>query len=161
MQGKTIFSKLDQIPIADKDIPKTAVITPFGLFIFPRTPFGLKNAGQDFQRFMDAILGDLPRIYVYIDDILIASESHLDQVFKTLSANGMVIQRSKCVLGVSSLEFLGYHVDTTCIAPLPDRVAAIRETTPPTTVKELQRFLGMVGYYRRFIPSSFPLIPPL
>ena len=166
LHGKKVFSKIDlmkgyhQIPVADDDIRKTAVITPFGLFIFPRTPFGLKNAGQDFQRLMDEILGDLPRVYVYIDDILVASEdpvqhlADLDAVFKTLSANGMVVQRSKCVLGVSSLEFLGYHVDATGIAPLPERVVAIRSTTPPTSIKELQRFLGMVGYYRRFIPKA-------
>ena len=108
----------------------------------------------------DAILGDLPRVYVYLDDILVASENpeqhklDLEEVFKTLSANGLVIQRSKCVLGVSSLDFLGYKVDCNGIAPLPDRVDAIRATTPPTTVKELQRFLGMVGYYRRFIPKA-------
>ena len=166
LHGKKVFSKVDlmkgyhQIPVADDDVKKTAVITPFGLFIFPRTPFGLKNAGQDFQRLMDEILGDIPRVFVYIDDILIASDSmeqhlqDLDTVFKTLAANGLVVQRSKCVLGQSSLEFLGYLVDENGIAPLPERVVAIRASTPPTTVKELQRFLGMVGYYRKFIPKA-------
>ena len=166
LSGKKVFSKIDlmkgyhQIPVSDSDIRKTAVITPFGLFIFPRTPFGLKNAGQDFQRLMDEILGDLPRVYVYIDDILVASVDQrqhledLDNVFKTLSANGMVIQRSKCVLGQPKLEFLGYTVDEHGISPLPEKVEAIRSTLPPTTVKELQRFLGMVGYYRKFIPNA-------
>ena len=166
LQGKKFFSKVDlmkgyhQIPVAEPDIKKTAVITPFGLFIFPRTPFGLKNAGQDFQRLMDEILGDVPRVFVYIDDILIASETleqhleDLETVFKTLSANGMVIQRSKCVLGKPSLEFLGYTVDENGISPLPEKVAVIRATTPPTSIKELQRFLGMVGYYRKFIPRA-------
>ena len=66
----------------------------------------------------------------------------------------MVVQRHKWVLGKTSLEFLGYQVDTTGISPLQDRVKAISETTPPTSVNELQRFLSMVGYYRRFIQSS-------
>ena len=166
LHGKSFFSKIDllkgyhQIPVAVEDVPKTAVITPFGLYIFPCTPFGLKNAGQDFQRLMDEILGDLPRVFVYIDDILVASENleqhlkDLDLVFKTLSANGMVVQRQKCVLGKDSLEFLGYQVDTTGISSLKDRVSAIEKTTPPTTIKELQRFLGMVGYDRRFIPNA-------
>ena len=166
LHGKKFFSKIDllkgyhQIPVSDGDIPKTAVITPFGLYIFPRTPFGLKNAGQDFQRLMDEILGDLPRVFVYIDDILIASETleqhlaDLKAVFDLLAANGLVIQRPKCVLGKSQLEFLGYQVDESGISPLPDRVVAIRATKPPTNIKELQRFLGMVGYYRRFIPNA-------
>ena len=166
LSGKKYFSKIDlmkgyhQIPVADPDIKKTAVITPFGLFIFPRTPFGLKNAGQDFQRLMDEILGDIPRVYVYIDDILVASETEsqhledLDNVFKTLSANGMVVQRSKCLLGQPSLEFLGYMVNENGISPLSEKVEAIRSATPPTTVKELQRWLGMVGYYRKFLPKA-------
>ena len=166
LSGKEFFSKIDlmkgyhQIPVADPDIRKTAVITPFGLFIFPRTPFGLKNAGQDFQRLMDEILGDIPRVYVYIDDILVASETQeqhledLENVFKTLSANGMVIQRTKCVLGKSSLEFLGYRVDSNGITPLAEKVEAIRSTKPPTSIKELQRWLGMVGYYRKFLPKA-------
>ena len=89
LRGKRYFSKVDllkgyhQIPVAPGDVKKTAVITPFGLFVFPRCPFGLKNAGQDFQRLMDEILGDIPHVFVYLDDILIASES-LEEHLKDL-----------------------------------------------------------------------------
>ena len=166
LSGKKIFSKIDllkgyhQIPVADQDVKKTGVITPFGLFLFPRTPFGLKNAGQDFQRLMDEILGDVPHTFVYIDDILVASETreeHLEdlkRVFEILDDNGMVVNRSKCVLGKTSLEFLGYKVDQHGVSPLPERVEAIRRQKRPTTIKELQRFLGMVNYYRRFIKHA-------
>ena len=119
-------------------------------------PFGLKNSGCTFQRLMDRILGHLPFCFVYIDDILVASdtpEQHMEDlknVFTILAENGLVVQRSKCVLAKPSLDFLGYRVDSTGIAPLPERVSAIRSTPPPTTLKELQRFLGMVNYYRRY-----------
>ena len=166
LHGKRIFSKVDllkgyhQVPVRQEDVKKTAVITPFGLFTFPRTPFGLKNAGQDFQRLMDEILGDVPRVFVYIDDILVASETeeqHLEDLrhtFDTLKDNGLVVNRKKCVLGQSSIEFLGYHVDSTGIKPLEHRVHAIRQVPPPTTIKELQSFLGMVNYYRKFVPHA-------
>ena len=166
LQGKKIFSKVDlfkgyhQIPVNADDVAKTGVITPFGLFVFDRTPFGLKNAGQDFQRMMDEIMGDIPHVFVYIDDILIASTTpteHIEdlrQVFDTLDANGLVVNPAKCVLGRDSLEFLGYRLDAEGITPLPERVEAIKDVKPPTNVKELQRFLGMVNYYRRFIPRA-------
>ena len=166
LHGKKVFSKVDllkgfhQIPMSDEDIAKTGVITPFGLFEFTRCPFGLRNAPQDFQRMMDEILGDIPHVFVYLDDILIASatlEEHkkdLEKVFKILDDAGLTINRAKCVLAKPSLDFLGYRVDETGITPLPERVDAISAVPPPTTVKELQSFLGMVNYYRRFVPHA-------
>ena len=173
LHGKKVFSKIDlfkgyhQIPVNEADIGKTGVITPFGLFVFPRTPFGLKNAGQDFQRLMDEILGDVPHVFVYIDDILIASNNldehyeDLKTVCSILEKHGMVINRAKCILAVSEVEFLGYKVNKNGITPLQDRVVDIKNTPPPTTVKELQSFLGMVNYYRRFLPSAAHHLTPL
>jgi hypothetical protein len=103
LSGCTVFSKLDlqkgyfQVPVAAADVAKTAIITPFGLFEFLRMPFGLKNAGMTFQRLMDRIFFDFPFVFVYLDDMLVASRSvdehrvHLKQVLQLLSDNGRVI----------------------------------------------------------------------
>ena len=82
LAGRKVFSKIDlrkgyhQVPVEEGDIPKTAVITPFGLFEFLRMPFGLRNAGQTFQRLMDELMGDLPYMFIYLDDVLVASLNH-------------------------------------------------------------------------------------
>ncbi|GFS03714.1 Pol polyprotein [Elysia marginata] len=168
--GCRVFSKIDlirgyhQIPMAASSIEKTAVVTPFGLWEFLRMPFGLKNAAQSFQSLMDGVLRDVPFAFVYLDDILVASHSrqehyqHLQQLFMLLSSKGLVINKAKCIFGSDQLDFLGHHVSTQGIAPLPNRVAALRDSKPPQNHTALQRFLGMVNYCHRFLPRIAPIL---
>ena len=172
LHGK-VFSNIDlrrayhQIPVHETDVPNTAVITPFEFFEFVRMSFGLRNAGQTFQRFMDQVLRGLPYCFVYMDDLLIASASHeehlehLEAVFKRLEHDGLVISLSKCIFLASSVSYLGHNVDTSGIRTLPEKVDAITDYAEPQTPRALRRFLGLANFYRRFIPHCINIVQPL
>ena len=155
------------LALSTTDIPKTAITTPFDLWEFLRMPFGLWNAGQTFQQMIDHVLLDLPFVFTYLDDILVASSSpenhmhHLKEVFKRLSENSQIISLEKCVFGADQVDFLGHHISQQGCSPRKAKMDAIQSFPPPTDSKQLQQFLGMINFYRKFLPNGAALLKPL
>ena len=165
LHGGTVFSSLDlqsgyhQIRIAEKDVHKTAFITPQGLYEYRVMPFGSCNAPSAFQRQMNQMLGHLPSAVVYLDDILVFSRNkaehqvHLRTVLSILKENQFYAKLSKCSFFQTSTKFLGYVVDQEGIKMDPDKVSAVLSWPLPKNASELRSFLGLCNHYKRFIGS--------
>lgn len=169
----TVFSTFDltsgyhQIPIEEKDIYKTAFVTHNGKYEWLVMPFGLVNAPATFMNYMNDLFRKLPFVSVYLDDILIFSENedihlqHVCQVLDILRGNGLIAKKEKCFLFRESVDYLGYTLSKKKIEPNNKKIKAISLIPTPETVKDAQRFMGMVNYYRKFIPSCSSISAPI
>lgn len=148
---------------------KTAFSTDKGHYEFLRMPFGLKNAPATFQRAMNHVLEGLigKTCYVYLDDIVVFGsnlEAHLrnlEKVFKRLTDFNLKIQLDKCEFLKRETEFLGHLITPEGIKPNPDKIRKIQEWPIPKTEKQIKQFLGLSGYYRRFIKDYSKLTKPM
>ena len=157
-----------QIPMDQQDREKTAFSSPLGLFQFTVMPFGLSGASASFQRMMDQTLRGLNDfVGVYLDDIIIHSSTwkehlvHLQQVLERLQDAGLTLKLKKCEFGAAECTYLGHRIGQGGVRPEQSKVMAIKQLKRPTTKKEVRAFLGMTGYYRRFIRDFAQIAEPL
>ena len=148
-----------QIPMDEGSKEKTAFTTPFGLYEFQVMPFGLHSAPATFQRMMNYVLRDCWSFArAYIDDIVIFSRSwqehigHLRQVFNCLQEAQLTVNLSKCQFGKSEVHYLGHVIGRGTVKPDPQKLEAVNSYPVPVSKKEVRAFLGLAGYYRRFVP---------
>ena len=173
LKGATYFTTLDlhtgyhHIPLDKSSIPKTAFNFPFGKYEYIKVPFGLAQAPAYFQELMMGILKDFPFAIAYLDDIIIFSKtlqehlSHICMVFEKLQTANLSMKKSKCNFFSREIQYLGHILSTTGIRPLPSKTHAIQHMNPPTTPKQVRAFLGLVGYYRKFIKGFTKVAKPL
>jgi hypothetical protein len=171
--GSKWFSTLDlksgyyQVAMSPNSIAKTAFITPDGHYEFLRLPFGLKNAPSHFSKLMFQALGDLKFVKIYLDDITIHSPdfyshvAHISQVLQRLQKANLRLNSSKCTWFASQVKLLGHIVSTNGVAMDPAKVEAVQSFKAPQNVKQVQQFLGICNYYRRFIKDFAKVSQPI
>ncbi|XP_070203469.1 uncharacterized protein [Littorina saxatilis] len=169
------LSKLDltkgywQIPVKESDRDKTAFTTPQGQFRWTRMPFGLRTAGAIFSRMMRKLLEPLGRTDVdnFVDDLLISNEDWdehlraLRAVLTRMAAADLAARPKKCFLGYQQVVYLGHKVGQGCMMPEEVKIEKFKALGEPKTKKEVRRFLGMLGFYRRYVPHFSEIALPL
>ncbi|KAL0536597.1 hypothetical protein IC582_025549 [Cucumis melo] len=175
LQGATVFSKIDlrsgyhQLRIKDEDVPKTAFRSRYGHYEFIVMSFGLTNAPAVFMDLMNRVFREFldTFVIVFIDDILIYSkmeaehEEHLRLVLQTLRENKLYAKFSKCEFWLKQVSFLGHVVSKAGVSVDPAKIEAVTGWTRPSTVSEVRSFLGLAGYYRRFVENFSRIATPL
>ena len=175
LAGARLFSTLDlasgyhQVAVDDRDRPKTAFTTPFGLFEWTRMPFGLANAPPHFSRLMQYVMREhlFKIMLVYLDDLLVYSddfEGHLDRlqlVFDRLKEVNLKLNPDKCAIPQISVVFLGHVLSSEGLQTDPEKIRAIKDYPELTTVTDVRAFLGLAGYYRKFVKDFAKIARPL
>ncbi|GKD53283.1 putative reverse transcriptase domain-containing protein [Tanacetum coccineum] len=165
LQGSSIYSKIDlrsgyhQLRVREQDIPKTAFRTRYGHYEFQVMPFGLTNAPAVFMDLMNRVCKPYldKFVIVFIDDILIYSkdekehEEHLKVILELLKKEKLYAKFSKCEFWIPKVQFLGHVIDSRGIHVDPAKIESIKDWASPKTPTEIRQFLGLAGYYRRFI----------
>ena len=165
LKGYKVFSSLDlrsgyyHISLKDSAKPKSAfVLSSLGKYQFNRVPFGLAQAAAYFQKLINDVLKGCNFAMGYLDDIIIYSRSekehleHLEEIFTRLKAAGLKLKLEKCCFFRKHIQYLGHLISADGIQPLPQKLKSIAKMPAPRNPKEVKQFLGLVGYYRKFIP---------
>ena len=161
-----LLQAYNQLLLDDQSKKLVTINTHQGLYSYNRLPFGVASAPAVFQRTMESILQGIDGVACYIDDIVITGKStkehldHLEEVLKRLSEH-RVKTKDKCRFFEDSVEFLGHMIDAKGIHTTPDKLQAIVDAPAPRNVNELRSFLGLLNYYRKFIPQSATILHPL
>ena len=174
LQGYKVFSTLDlrsgyyHIGLSDSAKPKTAfVVSGMGKFEFNRVPFGLAQAPAYFQRLINEVLTDCNFAMGYLDDIIIFSKTeeehlqHLEEIFERLWKAGLKLKLQKCSFFKKHIQYLGHLISDEGIQPLPEKLESIAKMPVPQNAKQVKQFLGLVGYYRKFVPHFSDIARPL
>ena len=145
----------------------TAYVTSEGLVAFKKTPFGIVISGATFYRMMRVLLKRLEHTDNFVDDIIVYTETWLAHIaclmelFLRLRVAKLSARPTKCVIGFQSITFLGHIVGEGVIMPSPEKVESIKQCQRPATKKQARTFIGLTGYYRKFIPNFSAISAPL